>query len=392
MTRHLKIGLLWHTLGHANLGVDALAQGNSSLIRGAAKSLGIEVQFVTLGFGQNSMVSNLPADVVVGPSPSVRQLLTGRSQFLKVIRDCDIVFDIGEGDSFTDIYGWRRYSFYLGTKIAVMTMGKPLVLSPQTIGPFNNGIRRLLARSVMRRAKAVYARDALSSAFLNEIGVRDNVNEFIDVAFALPYEAQQKADDRLRVGFNVSGLLYNEGYTGKNELGMKLNYKKLTDELIETLLARDGVEVHLISHVIGTDGPDTDVPACQALAQRFPAAVLAPVFKSAEEVKGYISGMDFVIAGRMHACIGAFSAGIPVVPIAYSRKFNGLFGTLDYPYFIDGKAVDGESAKRAVLEHFDNRDVLEAAVIAGRSKAVALLERYSEALKSLLHSASDNER
>ena len=38
----------------------------------------------------------------------------------------------------------------------------------------------------------------------------------------------------------------------------------------------------------------------------------------------------------MHACIASFSTGVPVYPLAYSRKFNGLFGdTLNYKYYGD---------------------------------------------------------
>ena len=43
------------------------------------------------------------------------------------------------------------------------------------------------------------------------------------------------------------------------------------------------------------------------------------------EAKSHISGMDFFIGSRMHACIAAYSSGVPVFPLGYSRKFTGLF-------------------------------------------------------------------
>ena len=48
--------------------------------------------------------------------------------------------------------------------------------------------------------------------------------------------------------------------------------------------------------------------------------------------------MDFFMGARMHSTIAAFSSEVPVFPMAYSRKFNGLFAdTLQYPYMADMK-------------------------------------------------------
>jgi len=383
-TSALQIGLLWHTFGHVNLGVDALARADAELIRRAANDCGAEVRFVTLGFGARQDIPNLPSDVTIGPHPSIKQLVRGRSEFLRVVRNSDVVFDIGEGDSFSDIYGMHRYSFQTGTKIAVLMSGTPLVLAPQTIGPFDNPVRRALATQVMHKATAVYARDDLSTAFLEKVGVRKNIAEFMDVAFALPFERNAKSTDKVRVGLNVSGLLYNGGYTGKNELGMSLDYQRLNHEIIEALSSRPNVEVHLVSHVIGEEGPDTDVPVARKLAARYPGTVLAPIFEAAEDVKAYISGMDFMVAGRMHACIGAFSAGVPVVPVAYSRKFNGLFGTLGYNHFVDGRASTNEAALATVLAAFEERAKLAEDIQVGLGKASIRLAAYQARIASLL--------
>ena len=68
------------------------------------------------------------------------------------------------------------------------------------------------------------------------------------------------------------------------------------------------------------------------LRARYPRAIVAPAFRTPVEAKSYIAGMDFFAGARMHACIAAVSSGVPVYPLAYSRKFNGLFvETLGYP-------------------------------------------------------------
>lgn len=364
--------------------MDALARGNANIIRQAADRAGLTVKFTSLGTGQNYEAQDLPQDVEIGPAPRIKPLLYGKSDFMRVVRQSDIVFDIGEGDSFTDIYGAKRFAFLLGTKIAVMAAGRPLVIAPQTIGPFDNALRRRTAAAVMKRATAVFSRDGLSTQFLHDNGITGNTDEFIDVAFALPFDPQPKSSDKVRVGLNVSGLLYNGGYTGKNELGMALDYAGLTHALIERLLAMNGTEIHLISHVIGSGDADDDHPVAEALARRYPALVLAPRFATSERAKSYISGMDYVVAGRMHACIGAFSAGVPVMPVAYSRKFNGLFGTLGYRHMVDGKASSTDEALNKILDDFDNRHQLGADVRAGLAEAGRRLDRYRERVVAIL--------
>lgn len=386
------VGLIWHAFGHDNLGVDALSRANAAIIEAAAAKRGLQVAFVTLGSGQKPDVTDLPASVTVGPGPSLRQFVMGRSQFLKELRRCDLAVDIGEGDSFTDIYGRRRFAFHCASKLASILLGQPLVLAPQTIGPFEHPVHRWIATRLINRASAVYARDHLSTAFLDRLGARSPRDEFIDVAFRLPYTPAPRAEGRVRVGINVSGLLYNGGYTGANELGMTLDYVALTEALITYFLKEPGVEVHLFAHVAGAGGPDDDAPAIEALARKFPGVSLAPRFASSIAAKSWMSGLDFVIAGRMHACIGAYSAGVPVVPVAYSRKFNGLFGTLNYPYFVDGKATTTERALTDITGWFRDRATLKGAIEASRTIIDERLQRYEDRIGEMLVAAANKRR
>ena len=66
----------------------------------------------------------------------------------------------------------------------------------------------------------------------------------------------------------------------------------------------------------------------------------------------------------MHATIGAFSAGVPVVPMAYSRKFNGLFvDTLNYHFMADLKVQTNEEILATVKDAFYKKSELIAIII-----------------------------
>lgn len=356
----VTIGLLWHSFSSDNLGVGALSESQVALCEQAADKLGIRLRFIV--FGTQGGRSYFPPGRMVsqGSHISLKEMVLMRSPFFTELKQCDFVLDIGEGDSFADIYGKRRFRLQIASKIAVLLARRPLVLSPQTIGPFNDRWARWLACQVMKRCKAVFARDGLSRDYVNSIAAGVSVMEAIDVAFKLPYEKPERSgDDRVRVGLNVSGLLFSGGYEGSNQFGLTIDYPALVRSLLKAWTGMPGVEVWLIPHVLADRVPrDDDRVAIKALQAEFPTARVAPQFASPSAAKSFISGLDFVTGARMHACIAAFSSSVPVVPLAYSRKFKGLFDSLGYTWLADGQAMTTDEAERAILEGFLQRQAL----------------------------------
>lgn len=386
----MTVGLMWHSLGSGNLGVGALTESNIAIVRGVAEELGLRVRFIVLGTSDDTIPELAAELAAAGHALEVRRIRVYRKDFRDAVRACDLVLDIGEGDSWADIYGMQRFRFHWLSKNIVRSLGRPLILSPQTIGPFDGTLARWLACQVMRRCTRIFARDNLSSECLRELGMTANVDEAIDVAFRLPFARPERAsgDGKVRVGINVSGLLFNGGYTGNNQFGLSIDYAAAMRELLRQLTARPEVEVHLVSHVIEPHMPvEDDVTAARQLATEFPGVVVAPVFKRPSEAKTYIAGMDFFTGARMHACIAAFSSGVPVVPIAYSRKFNGLFGTLGYPVLADGKKMKDAELVSLVMQSLDRRDAIRPQVAAGVAQALQRLKAYEDALRSQLSKA-----
>ena len=90
-------------------------------------------------------------------------------------------------------------------------------------------------------------------------------------------------------------------------------------------------------------------------------AVLAPDFKDPIEAKSYISNMDVFIGARMHSTIGAISAGVATIPFSYSKKFEGLFGNLNYPFVISATRIDTDEAVQQTVRYINDKDVLSKA-------------------------------
>jgi colanic acid/amylovoran biosynthesis protein len=384
--RRVTVGLMWHSLGSGNLGVGALTESNIAIIRGVAERLGLVVCFVVLGTSDTTL-PDLTAELAeAGHELEVTRIRVFRQQFRAILKRCDLVIDIGEGDSFADIYGLKRFLFYWLSKNIVCLLGKPLILAPQTIGPFDGTVARVLARQVMARCKRVFARDYLSTEYLSRLGVTENADEAIDVAFKLPYSRPASSKNgKVRVGINVSGLLFNGGYTGNNQFGLSIDYAETIRAIVRHFFLLPEVEVHLISHVIEPNMPiEDDVVAAKKLANEFLGVIVSPAFTRPSQAKSYIAGMDFFIGARMHACIAAFSAGIPVIPMAYSRKFNGLFGTLGYVEIADCKKDSNKEVIEKIISGFENRERLQTLVLAALLDVERRLGRYDHAMADVL--------
>jgi polysaccharide pyruvyl transferase WcaK-like protein len=385
MPRPLRAVLILHSTRSDNLGVGALTVGDVTILREAAAAAGRALEITALDW------KDARAPYLTGPDIRLRDLdgrfIANPAGYLATVRRADLVLDIGGGDSFADIYGGRRLRRIFALKILAHLAGTPLVVAPQTIGPFTKGWSRRLARWSLARSALVATRDAKSTAALRELGYRGEAIEASDVALRLPYDPPPpRGDWPVRVGLNVSGLLMAGGYTGQNELGLALDYPGLIRGLIADFQAA-GAEVHLVPHVIVRAGPmvkEDDFRACERLAADHPGTVLAPAFDSPSQAKSYIAGMDFFLGARMHACIAAFSAGVPVVPMAYSRKFAGLFGALGYDHTVDCTAETAEAIRAKAAAAFAGRAALAAEAAAALARGREKLARYEAGLARFL--------
>lgn len=381
----LKIALIFHSASNDNMGVGALSVSEVAILRGIAEARGIPVAITVI----DSLAERPPyvtgADIRIRATRPLRKPL----DFFRAVRAADLVIDIGGGDSFADIYGPRRLTQMLLMKYLTHLARRPLVLAPQTFGPFRHRLSTFLARQSIRLSAIITTRDSLSTACLREMGIKGEIIEASDVALRLPYDppSPQSEGGPVRVGLNVSGLLMNGGYTGNNMFRLQMNYPQLIRDILRRFSDHPELcEIHLVPHVISWrgGGVEDDYAASLKLQKEFPSVTVAPGFTSPSEAKSYIAGMDFFMGARMHACIAAFSAGVPVVPMAYSRKFAGLFGALGYNETVDCTSQSAEEIMARVFDAYGRRAELVQSQKAALATGLEKLARYEAALGDLM--------
>lgn len=374
---HTKICLLGASFDTGNLGVSALAESSIKIIlnrwpdaevtvlgTGVAdgehclklSGRDVRVKILRMRFCKNVFLRShfcvllLNAMLLkVLPWKRFRNFLSSINPYVKALAEADKVFDITGGDSFSDIYGLRRFLIFgFLQKWLVTQFGKELILLPQTYGPCNRPITRLMAKSILKRAGTVYARDHGGVQYVQDLLASHNVNGKVcfvpDVAFVLDSREPENIDigslenvrteDSIVVGLNISGLLFNGGYTQENMFSLKTNYRELVYNVVEFLMKEEKLLVLLVPHVftpnrIVEDDPAACLEMYNKLNEKYPGRIFLTRGQYNHNDIKYIIGLcDFFVGSRMHSCIAALSQSIPAVGIAYSKKFQGVFDSI----------------------------------------------------------------
>jgi len=250
---------------------------------------------------------------------------------------------------------------------------------PQTYGPYKSFLSQKIAKYVFKRATYILSRDREGSEVVKNVVGENNkdlvVNFCPDVAFVLDAVTPRKVNIEPPlpqknfsplIGFNVNGLLYNGGYTRDNMFGLNYDYKVFVHDLVEQLTTNTENHILLIPHTFGPTGNvNSDPDACNAIIKRLADSYRNRVHMVMGEydqyaIKGIIGLCDFFIGSRMHACIAALSQGIPTVGVAYSRKFLGVFESIDVGNLVaDARSLTEEEVINKILSDFRQRDLFK---------------------------------
>ena len=288
------------------------------------------------------------------PWKTAQVWLLHRNKWLRAIVETDCFVSLNGGDSFSDLYGMGRLLYVGLPQILVLLLGKRLILLPQTIGPFRSWFARLFAKSILSRAERVYSRDragvAVAQAVIGPKRETPMVGFAHDLGFLLEPVSPLHLDVRgvqpvpspgaLRVGINVSALLYSGGYTRNNMFGLREDYAGLIRRILESLLSNNRTDVILVPHVFRDKGDvEGDSWLCEQLFEelhaRYPGRLGVTRGRySPGEIKYVIGQCGFFLGSRMHACIAAISQCVPTVALAYSDKFIGVMESIKMEHVV----------------------------------------------------------
>lgn len=300
---------------------------------------------------------------------------------VRAIAQSHAVLDISGGDSFTDLYGPRRFELICKPKQIALREKKPLILLPQTYGPFRDKKSRILAADIVRRCHTAWARDTHSFDILVDLLGSDFDHQRhrcgVDVAFLLPTMKPKTIEQPLQqwldaageevIGLNISGLIYNGGREAAQHYGIRANYAQAVQQLLERILKQSDVNILLVPHVlVSPQECESDLRACRQLLARLGPEACGRV-RALEgdynemEIKWVIAHMQWFCGTRMHSTIAALSSGVPCAAIAYSDKTLGVFASCgQQAQVFDPRELDTTDLVDCVYQSFQQRALLKA--------------------------------
>ncbi len=403
-----------------NLGVSALCYSTVSKLKSLLPDLGVNI--VDYGHGVRDEAYTLNDGVrlnLMGAKSSRRYYQSSNytnirfcTRFLpfltkeaKRIRSAAAIMDISGGDSFTDLYGTYRFKNIICPKLIALENDIPLVLLPQTYGPFEKGESRRIAEEIVCAATMAFARDRYSFDILKDLlGDKfdpERHQQAVDVAFILPKSSDQtlehkqllpkKESGKELFGFNVSGLVLNNPGEARKQFGLKLDYKKAVVETLELVLANSDGNVCLIPHVLAPVGHyESDAQACEiirsSINQKYVerVSVLQGEYDQCD-IKGVIAHCDWFCGTRMHATIAALSSQVPTAAIAYSGKFKGVFesaGQGDASF--DARSLSTERLTEGLIGSWHNRQQVREALARDIPAVIAKSDSQFKQIVSVL--------
>lgn len=318
----------------------------------------------------------------------------------------DGVFDVSGGDSFSDIYGSRRFDAVNAPKRLALAHRVPLVLLPQTYGPFSSRKVEQEAVRLVRGARAAWARDERSFDALKRLVGHDydpaRHRAGVDLAVLLVprrpdgdlrSETVRALDGRGRplVGLNVSGLLYNDP-GAQRRFGLAMDYRGVVRTVLRRFLEQTDANIVLVPHVCGSGEMDDDVVAQEQLVREFGAVGgrlrLLPWGLDAGQTKWAISQLDWFCGSRMHATIAALSSGVPTATIAYSGKSQGVFDSFGLGNeVVDGRVRGAEEVLAAVDASWTRRKETQTRLARSLPRVLARAEEQLDDILELVASA-----
>ena len=256
------------------------------------------------------------------------------------------------------------------------SLEKRLYYSHRHMAHIHHGCQKRLHILFIIHSSHVLARDRDGFEYVTQLLGRNKKNISIkfcpDLAFILEPVLPKKlsitpniphSKDNPLLGINISGLLYNGGYSGDNMFSLSCDYKEAMHILINTFLRKTNTHILLVPHVFADAGNvESDNEACREIFKTISVANNGRIHLITEkydqnEIKGIIGQCDFFIGARMHACIAALSQGIPAVGIAYSKKFLGVFETVGVQNMVvDARKLSTDELVNQCMHHYENRD------------------------------------
>ena len=132
----MKIVLLGLDFANPNLGCQALSYSFVEVVEKAAKKNNITCEYIAYVFYPLDSITIGDSQIKINCKPIKYKSPSFWRKLKKEFKNSDLIVDFTGGDSFSDIYGNKRFRLATPVKYFAVKSKTPLLLGPQTYGPY----------------------------------------------------------------------------------------------------------------------------------------------------------------------------------------------------------------------------------------------------------------
>ena len=256
--------------------------------------------------------------------PGLKSLINGVGN-LSAYREADVLLDVS-GDACGD--GYKKGVLVVMRRLIVAFHYRiPIYVLPQSLGPFEKRVSRILVRRYFPKFRMIFYRESITKEILDSLSLK-NTHYSPDLAFHLNPD-KTSADKfhhpgRKSIGISVSNSITRYAM-GDEDKDLEKRYIRTFRKFIETF--QDEYDILFVNHVLGPGQKNDDRKMAEKIMKGLASTEHVTNVTddlSAMELKGIISTCDFFIGSRMHSNISALSSSVPAIAVSYSHKFLGI--------------------------------------------------------------------
>ena len=223
----------------------------------------------------------------------------GMFDFLQPLFESDILIS-GGGSLLQDVTSFRSLFYYLLIIMTALLFNKKVIIFAQGFTPFKTKIGEFLTKFVLRRCSLVTVRDVNSRKMLSGWNIPAEVVSDPVFGIEIP-EVKEKHG----AGVQLRGC---EGLTDEFLAKLAQEIKnRFKNEEVTLISLQDSIDLPILEKF------SKMVPNCRIVKNLTVSEALAE-----------LSGLEYLIGMRFHACLAGVKAGVKVLGIDYDIKVKTL--------------------------------------------------------------------
>jgi colanic acid/amylovoran biosynthesis protein len=254
-------------------------------------------------------------------------------------------------------------------------LGKPVVMFPNSVGPFRTLIGKLVSKSALKSFDFILIREPISYEITESLKIGTPRGLTFDTTWIFKPDDTASVKGHFNRCIGVSPGFYAQTFSREEIVKQTTFYAEALDEVVEQL----GLSVLFLPHYVsGFSFDDAEISqmVIQRMRNRRHASILQ--VQTADEFKLLLDQMNIVVSAKMHPAVLALSGTVPTLCIAYDHKQTGLFNSLEMSEcVISIEEFSRENLKSKILYVWNNREQIRARL---RSRVPLIQKNVKDAI------------